>query len=105
MLIHTINAAAHKESAKQAILKQLREHGTTSAAMPGSLEADSDDAKAALADLIAAGEVHQTGNGLYYLDDSKANPAATANGFVALLVILVTASIAASLIALAATAG
>jgi hypothetical protein len=103
MPIHALNAVAQKETAKQAILKQLREHGSTSATMPGSVEAENDDAKAALAELLAAGSVHEARTGLYYLDATKAKPHRPGNGFVALLAILVIVSIAASMVALAAT--
>jgi hypothetical protein len=104
MPMHILNAVAQKESAKQAILKQLREHGATSVAMPGSVEAEGDDAKAALAELLAGGEVHETPANLYYLDETKAKTPRPGNGFVALLAILVIVSIAASMVALAATA-
>ena len=105
MPMHTLNAVAQKETAKQAILKQLREHGAASATMPGSVEAESDGAQAALADLIAAGTVHEARPGLYYLDETKAKPPQPGNDFVALLAILIIASITASLVALAAAAG
>ena len=103
--MHVLNAVAQKETAKQAILKQLREYGATNAAMPGSVEAETDVAQSALADLVAAGEVHEARAGLYYLDEAKAKPPRPGNGFVALLAILIIVSITASLVALAATAG
>ena len=102
----TINAAAaHKESAKQAIIKQLREAGATAAQMPGSVEVDSDEAQEALADLLAKGEVREARAGLYYLDETKVKEAKPGSGFLALLIILVLVSVMASVVALAASAG
>ena len=103
MPIHALNAVAQKETAKQAILKQLREHGSTSATMPGSVDTETDDAQAALAELLAGGDVHEARSGLYFLDQSKAKPPRAGNGFVALLAILVIVSMTASLVALAAS--
>ena len=101
--MHALNAVAQKETAKQAILKQLRDYGATSAQMPGSVEVDGDGAEAALADLLSRGEVHQARPGLYYLDENKAKVAKPGNGFVALLAILIVISFTASLVALATT--
>lgn len=102
----TINAAAlQKEAARQGIIKQLREFGATAAQMPGSVEVDSDEAQEALADLLAKGEVREARAGLYYLDETKVKEAKPGNGFVALLVLLVIASVMASVIALAARTG
>jgi hypothetical protein len=103
--MHILHAAAQQETAKAAILKQLREQGSASATMPGSVDAGTDDAKAALSALIEAGAVHEARPGLFYLDETKAKPPRQGSGFVALLAILIIASITASLIALAATAG
>ena len=103
MPVHSLNAVAQKETAKAAILKQLREYGATSAAMPGSVEAESEDAQAALADLLSGGEVHEARPGLYYLDETKAKPPRPGSGFVALLAILIIVSVTASLVALAAS--
>ena len=100
-----LHAAAQKETAKAAILKQLRDQGSASAAMPGSVDAESDDAKAALSALIEAGAVHEARPGFYFLDETAAKPPRQGSGFVALLAILIIASITASLIALAATVG
>ena len=100
-----ITAASHKAAAKQAILKQLRESGATTAQMPGSVEVDSDEAQTALADLLAAGEVREARAGLYYLDAGKAKAPQAGNGFVALLAILIIISFTASLVALAVNAG
>ena len=105
MVATMITAVAHKEAAKQAILKQLRETGATSAQMPGSVEADSDDAKAALAELLSSGSVGEARPGLYYLDESKAKVAKPGNSFMALLAILIAISFTASLIALAVRTG
>ena len=102
--VHMFTAIAQKETAKQAMLKQLREAGATSPAMPGSVEIDSDDAQSALAELLAAGTVREARNGLYYVDETKKAPG-PGNGFVALLVILVLFSVIASVIAIAATSG
>ena len=102
----TINAAAtQKAAATQAIIKQLREFGATSAQMPGSVEIDSDGAQAALADLLAKGEVREARAGLYYLDETKIKETRPGSGFLALLIILVAISFTASLAALAATGG
>jgi len=101
----TINAVGQKEAAKQAIIKQLREFGATSAQMPGSLSIESDDAEAALAELLAKGELRQARPGFYYLDEAKVKEARPGNGFVALLAILVSLSFTASLVALALRAG
>lgn len=103
--MHSLNAIAQKETAKQAILMQLRETGATCAAMPGSLDAETDDAKAALAELLAAGVVREVRAELYYLDETKVKAARPGNGFVTLLAILIIASVTASLVALAASAG
>jgi hypothetical protein len=100
--VHIMATAAQAESAKQAILKRLREADATSAAMPASIEIDSDEAQAALAALLAAGTVHQARNGLYYVDEA-AKTTSPGGGFAALLAILVVISIVASAIALAAT--
>jgi hypothetical protein len=100
-----ITALAQKETAKQSLLKQLRETGATSPQMPGSLEVDGDKSQAALADLLAAGSVREARPGLYYLDETKAKEAKPGNGFVALLAILIIISITASLVALAVSAG
>ena len=100
--VHMITALAQKETAKESILKQLREAGATTAAMPGSVELDGDDAGSALAELVAAGTVHEARTGLYYVDASAKKASMPGIGFVALLAILVLASIAASVVALAA---
>ena len=103
--MHILHAAAAKETAKAAVLKQLREQGSASATMPGSVETENDDAKAALAELVEAGAVHEARPGFYYLDETKAKPPQPGNGFVALLAILIIVSVTASLVTLAATAG
>ena len=103
--ITVITAAAHTETAKQAILKRLHDADATNSAMPASVEIDSDDAEKALADLLAAGKVREARSGLYYLDESAARTARPGLPFVVLLSILVTLSFAASLIALAVRAG
>ena len=100
--VHMITAMAQQETAKQAILKQLHEAGATNAAMPASVEIDGDDAQAALAALLAAGTVHEARTGLYYAEDAG-KAASPGSGLVALLAILILISIAASVIALAAT--
>jgi hypothetical protein len=99
--VHIVTTAAQAESAKHAILKRLREADATSAAMPASIEIDSDEAQAALAALLAAGTVRQARNGLYYVDDAG-KATSSGGGFAALLAILVVLSIVASAIALAA---
>ena len=103
--VHMLNAIAQKETAKQAILKRLREADATSAAMPGSVEIDGKVAETALADLLASGMVREARTGLYYVDREKAEEARPGNGFVALLAILIVISFTASLVAIAATAG
>lgn len=101
--LHLLNAAAQKQTAKHAILKRLREAGATSAVMAGSVEIEGGDAEVALADLIGAGTVREARAGLYFIDDDKAKQARPGNGFIALLVILILASIMASVIAIAAS--
>src|SRR4029450_1538393 len=102
--VHMITAVAQKETAKQVIVNRLREAGGTSAAMPASLDLDRDDARAALADLAAAGTVCEARTGLYYIDEETAKKAPRpGNGFVALLAVLVTLSVMASLIAVMTT--
>lgn len=101
--VHLITAAAHAETAKQAILKRLREAEATSPAMPASVDLDSEDAEKALAELVAAGKVRNAREGLYYIDDSKQIAARPGLPFVALLAVLVAISFAASLVAIAAT--
>ena len=103
--VHLITAVAHKETAKQALLKQLRDNGATSPQMPGSLEVDSDEAQAALAELLASGGIHEARPGLYYLDETKAKESRPGNSFVALLAILILISFTASMVALAVSAG
>ena len=103
--MNVITIAAHKETAKQAILKQLRESGATSPQMPGSIAVETDDSQAALADLLASGAVREARTGLYYLDPSQVKEASPGHGFVALLAILIMISFIASLVALAARAG
>ena len=106
MPMTTIDAASmQKQTARQTILKRLREIGATSAQMPGSIDVDSDEAQQALADLLAKGEVKEARAGLYYLDESKVKEPKPGNGFVALLIILVIVSVMASVIALTARPG
>ena len=72
--------------------------------MPGSVEAENDDAKAALAELLAAGYGARSQNrALLSGRKPRPRPHRPGNGFVALLAILVIVSIAASMVALAAT--
>ena len=103
--VHLITTLAHKETAKQALLKQLRDAGATSPQMPGSLTIDGDEAQAALAELLAAGTVKEARGGLHYLGEPAAKETKSVSGFVALLALLVALSFTASMIALAATAG
>ena len=103
--VHMITAVAQKDTAKQALLKQLRQFGATSPQMPGSLEVESDEAQTALAELLASGSIHEARPGLYYLDEAKSKDARPGNGFVALLAILIIISFTASLVALAVSAG
>ncbi len=98
--VHMIAAMAQEETAKQVILKHLRDAGASSAAMPASVEIDSDEAQAALAALLAAGTVHEARAGLYYAQDAG-KAAGPGSSFIALLAILVILSAAASAIALA----
>lgn len=100
-----ITAMAHKEGAKQALLKQLRDLGATSPQMPGSLEVDSDGAQTALAALLASGSIREVRPGLFYLAESKAMEGRPGAGFIALLAILIVISFTASLVALAIRAG
>jgi hypothetical protein len=100
-----ITAIAQKEAAKQALLKQLREYGATSPQMPRSLDVESDEAQAALAELLASGGIREARPGLFYLDEAKAKEASPGNSFVALLAILVIISFTASLVALAVSGG
>jgi len=100
-----ITAMAHKETAKQASLKRLRAAEATNVAMPASVDIDSDDAEAALAELLTAGTVREGRSGLYYLDESQAKESRPGQPFIALLAVLIAVSFAASLITLAARAG
>lgn len=102
----TINAGAMQQQvARQRIVRQLRDFGATSPQMPGSIEVDSDEAQAALAELLAKGDVREVRAGLYWLDESKVKREKPGSGFLALLIILVAISFVASLAALAAAAG
>lgn len=101
--VHLITTLAQKETAKQAILKQLRDAGATSSQMPGSLEIDGDEAQAALAELLAAGTVKEARAGSYYLGDVEKKEAKPGIGFVVLLAILIVLSFTASLVAIAAS--
>ena len=102
----TIDAASlQKQTARQVILKRLREAGATTAQMPGSVDVDSDEAQNALADLLAKGEVREARTGLYYLDETKVKEPKPGSGFVVLLILLVIASVMASVIALTAHPG
>ena len=103
--VHLITTLAQKETAKQAILKQLREAGATSPQMPGSVEIDGDEAQAALAELTAAGTVKEARAGAYYLAEAEAKEANPGIGFVVLLAILIVISFAASLITIAVSRG
>jgi hypothetical protein len=103
--VHLITTMAQKETAKQAILKQLQEAGATSPQMPGSLETDGDEAQAALAELLAAGTVREARAGAYYLGEAAVREANPGIGFVALLAILVVLSFTVSMIALAVSQG
>ena len=103
--VHLITTLAHKETAKQAILKQLREASATTPHMPGSLDLSGDQAQAALAELMADGIVKEARSGRYYLDEAKAKDVEPGNGFVALLAILLIISFTASIVALAVTEG
>lgn len=96
-----ITATAHKETAKQALIKRLRDSEASNAAMPASVEIDSDEARSALDDLLAAGKVREARAGLYYLDDSAAKAASPGLPFVIILALLIIASCVASLIAIA----
>jgi hypothetical protein len=100
--VHRITALAQKETARQAILKRLREAGATSAAMPASIDLDGEQAEAALAELLAAYNVREARTGLYYVDESAKKDARPGQPFVALLAVLIAISFAASLIAIAA---
>lgn len=102
--VHLVTALAQKETAKQALLKQLREAGAISPQMPGSLMIDGDEAEAALAELLAAGTVKEARAGRYYLAKAEAKAANPGIGFVALLAILIILSFTASLVALAVSA-
>ena len=103
--VHLITTLAQKETARQAILKQLRDAGSVTPQMPGSLEIDGDEAQAALAELLAAGTVKEARGGRYYLDESVAKEARSISGFVALLAILIVLSFTASMVALAVSMG
>ena len=103
--VHLLTTLAHKETAKQAILKQLREAGSTSSHMAGSLNIDSDDAQSALAELLADGKVKQARAGLYYLGEAEAKEARPGSGLIALLAMLIVISFTASLVAIAVTQG
>lgn len=103
--VTVIAAAAHKETARQGIVKRLREAEATNAAMPASVDTDSEDAETALAELIAGGKVREARAGLYYLDESAAKAARPGLPFIALLVTLIALSFAASLVALAVGTG
>ena len=103
--VHLITTMAQKETAKQALLKQLREAGATSPQMPGSLDVDGDEAQAALAELLAGGTVKEARAGAYYLGEVAVKATNPGMGFVALLAILVVISFTASLIALAVSQG
>ena len=103
--VHLITTMAQKETAKQALLKQLREAGATSPQMPGSLEVDGEEAQAALAELLAAGTVKEARAGAYYLGEAAVKGSKPGMGFLALLAILVVISFTASLIALAVSQG
>jgi competence protein ComGC len=100
--VHIMTTVAQQETAKQAILKRLREADATSPAMPASIEIDNEEAQAALAELLAAGTVREARNGLYYAEESKAGTAGNGFGFAALLAVLVIISVTASVIALTA---
>ena len=82
--VHLVTALAQKETAKQALLKQLREAGARSSQMPGSIDIEGDQAQAALAELIGAGTVKQARAGLYYLDETKVKETRPGSGFIAL---------------------
>ena len=103
--MHVITAATHKESAKQAILKRLREAEATNVAMPASVDIDSEDAEAALGELIASGKVREARAGAYYLDESARKAARPGIPFIVLLAALVLTSFTASLVAIAVRAG
>jgi hypothetical protein len=104
--VHMLVAAAGKETAKQAMLKRLREAGATSAAMPASLDADEEHSRAALATMLEAGTLRQARPGLYFIDEEavKKEPR-PGNSFIALLALLIAVSFTASLITIASAAG
>ena len=103
--VHLITTLTQKETAKQTLLKQLRDAGAASSQMPGSLEIDGDEAQAALAELLAAGTVKEARPGAYYLGETATKEARPGFGFVALLAILIVLSFMASLVAIALTQG
>ena len=103
--VHLVATLAHKETAKQALLKQLQEAGATSPQMPGSLEIDGNEAQAALAELLAAGRIKAARAGAYYLNDAERKESKPGIVFVALLVTLILLSFTASLVALVAGPG
>jgi hypothetical protein len=105
-MVPVIAAAARKAAAREAILKRLRENGATNAAMPRSLDTETEDAKAALTALLQAGTLREPRPNLFFIDEQAAKKTAEpGSGFVALVAILVALSFAASLIALASTLG
>jgi hypothetical protein len=99
-------ATAEKQSAKQRMLKRLREAGAISAAMPASLDAGDEHSKAALAAMLLAGTLREPRPGLYFIDNEAAKKIPRpGSGFVALVAILIIISFTVSLIAIASTAG
>ena len=105
-MVPVIAAAARKAAAREAILKRLRENGATNAAMPCSLDPETEDAKAALTGLLQGGTLREPRPNLYFIDDKAAKKTAKPGSrFVALVAILVAVSFAASLIAIASTPG
>lgn len=97
--------AAHQLAAREALLAQLREAGATSAWMPSALAVDGEQAERALGELLKAGVVREARHGLFYIDESKRVERQAGLGLKLFLILLVTASLVASLVTILLSRG
>ena len=96
-------AATHKEETEETIVARLRKDKalSSSTAMPLDLPGDK---RELLDDAVAGGSVMRTADGRYYLNERAVADRKDSQGFMALLIILIAASVIASGIVLFAFA-
>jgi hypothetical protein len=97
-------AAAHQEEVEEKIEARLKKANALAPASAIALELKEKERE--LLDLaLAAGTVKRTGNGKLYLDELAVSDRKEGQGFMAILILLVVASVMASGLVLAVRAG